>query len=383
LDVRTQRRHPVRRRGGFQPPCCPNPRCRFHHPDPRWRFIRFGHFRRPSDRRRIQTFRCSHCHRRFSTQTFSHTYWLRHRHLPRAVATLVTEGAALRQIARSLQTSHSTVIRLVARLGRHCLLFHTAILRDQTLREPLVIDGFESFEFSQFFPFHANLAVGAHSWFLYDFTDSPLRRKGTMTDRQKLRRAELERLLGRPDPKAVETGIHALLSSVLTRHLPSGTLILHSDDHPAYRRALRRVRAHPKLRTRIRHHVTSSTLRRTCRNPLFPVNLADLLIRHANANHRRETIAFSKRRQAALERLALFAVWRNAIKRRRENGPATTAAMEIGVASRPLTWRDVFRTRLFPRHHDLSRTWRDYYWRRVKTAVFGAGQAEHRCRYAF
>ena len=194
-----------------------------------------------------------------------------------------------------------------------------------------------------------------------------------MTDRQKLRRAELERLLGRPDPKAVETGIYALLTSVLTRHLRAGTLVLHSDDHPAYRRALRRVRRHPKLRTRIRHHVTSSTLRRTCRNPLFPVNLADLLIRHASANHRRETIAFSKRRQAALERLALFAVWRNAIKRRRENGPVTTAAMEVGLTSRPLTWRDVFSKRLFPRHHDLSRTWRAYYWRRVKTAVLGRG----------
>ena len=381
--VRTQRRQSARRRGGFQPPCCPNPRCYFHRPDPGWRFIRFGFFRRPSDQRLIQTFRCAHCHRRFSTQTFSHTYWLRHRHLPRAVATLVTEGAALRQIARSLHTSHSTVIRLVARLGRHCLLFHSALLRGHTLREPLVIDGFESFEFSQFFPFHANLAVGADSWLLYHFTDSPLRRKGAMTPLQKARRAELERRLGRPDPKAVEVGIDALLTAVLTRHLPTGTLHLHSDDHPAYRRALRRVRAHRQLRSRIRHHVTSSTLRRTCRNPLFPVNLADLLIRHASANHRRETIAFSKRRQAALERLALFAVWRNAIKRRRENGPATTAAMEIGLTPRPLTWRDVLRKRLFPQHHDLSRTWREYYWRRVKTAAYGAGQAAHRCRYAF
>jgi hypothetical protein len=38
----------------------------------------------------------------------------------------------------------------------------------------------------------------------------------------------------------------------------------------------------------------------TAQNPLFPVNLADLLLRHSSANHKRETIAFSKRRQGAM-----------------------------------------------------------------------------------
>jgi len=35
------------------------------------------------------------------------------------------------------------------------------------------------------------------------------------------------------------------------------------------------------------------------------VNLADLLLRHTGANHKRETIAFSKRRQGALYRVAI------------------------------------------------------------------------------
>ena len=45
--------------------------------------------------------------------------------------------------------------------------------------------------------------------------------------------------------------------------------------------------------------------RRTPQNPLFPVNLSDLLIRHTGGNHKRETIAFSKRRQGALYRIAV------------------------------------------------------------------------------
>lgn len=266
-------------------------------------------------------------------------------------------------------------------------------------REPLVIDGFETFEYSQFFPFHLNLVVGAESWFLHHFTDSPLRRKGAMTPAQKRRREELERRLGRPDPKAVERGIVELLRPFLTtgrrrrRPTPSAppaggfapdppAIVVHSDHHPAYRRAFRRLRQEPGA-PQIRHRITPSSERRTASNPLFPVNLADLLLRHGQANHRRETIAFSKRRQAAVERLAIFTLWRNAIKWRREKKPGETAAMAAGILSRPWRWTEVFRSRRFPRRRLLPGTWWKYYWRRVKTLALGPGQTTHRLKYAF
>ena len=116
---------------------------------------------------------------------------------------------------------------------------------------------------------------------------------------------------------------------------------------------------------------------------MFPVNLTDLLARHASANHRRETIAYSKRRQAALERAAIFTVWRNSIKKRRENGPEESAAMWAGVIRRMLSWGGVLRRRLFPKHVRLTAWWAEYYWRRVQTAVLGEHQALHSCRYAF
>ena len=377
----TGHRRKLRRptRGGYLPPCCPNPHCSYHRHRHGWRFVRNGSFVRPSDHRRFRCFRCRHCGRRFSTRTFSSTYWLRRRDLLRPTATLACEGAALRQIARALGTSHPTVGRLLSRLGRHCLLFHTRLARDLVLAEPLVFDGFETYEFSQYFPFHLNLAVGAESWFLYHFTDSPLRRKGAMTPLQRQRRADLESALGRPDPKAIEHAIAALLAPLLARCRRDHPLVLHSDDHPAYRRALRRLPPTVPLR----HCVTPSRLRRTQSNPLFPVNLTDLLLRHGSANHHRESIAFSKRRQAALERAAVFMVWRNCIKRRRENGTRETAAMVAGCACRPLTWIDVLRRRLFPKQTRLPAPWPDYYWRRIKTAALGEGQTTHAALYSY
>lgn len=292
---------------------------------------------------------------------------------------MLSEGAALRQIARVLGTSHTTVARHTARLGRHCLLFHRNLLEGHSLSEPLVIDGFETFEYSQYFPFHMNLAVGSDSWFLYHFTDSPLRRKGSMTTFQRMRREELEHRFGRADPKAIEKAMIALLRPLL----PESGLILHSDDHPAYRRALGRLGKMDQRAQTIDHRITSSTVRRTRSNPLFPVNLADLLLRHGNANHRRETIAFSKRRQAALERLAVFTVWRNYIKNRRENAPDESAAMRLGVVNRLLSWRDVLRRRLFPGHTELPQPCASYYWRMIRTVVMGNQQTTHSCRYAF
>jgi hypothetical protein len=252
-------------------------------------------------------------------------------------------------MARILGTSHTTILRYAARLGDHCRLFQRAQLQYTTLSEPLVIDGFESFTRSQYFPFHANLAVGAQSWMIYGFTFSPLRRKGAMTPHQKLRRAQLERDLGRPDPQAIERGIADLLRPLLTK-VRGEKLLLHSDDHPAYPRALRRLRAETPDAPHIVHCVTPATVRRTQSNPLFPVNLADLLLRHGSANHRRETIAFSKGPQGAIDRLAVFLVWRNFVKKRREKepGPVQTAAMRAGVIDRPLRWRQILRRRLFP-----------------------------------
>ena len=371
---RTSSRRPRRRGGGFQPPHCPNPECPFHEPRPDWHFIRHG--KRPGrDGRRRQRYLCRHCNREFGATAFKTTYWLRKPELLEPIAANICEGSGLRQTARLLGTTHTTVMRHVARLARHCLLTHQRFLEPAKIAEPIVFDGFESFVHSQFSPFHANLAAGSESWCLYYFTLSPLRRKGRMTDEQKKLRAELEARFGRPDPKAVEHGIYGLLKPLLPR-VAYAPCRLYSDDHPAYPRALKRLTEEEILGSYI-YKITSSKERRTCANDLFPVNRADLLLRHACANHRRETIAFSKRLQAAGERMAIFLVWHNYVKKRREKEPegegrpTQTAAMQAGLARRRYSWGQILKRRLFPGHHRLPPEWRTLYEGRVRTLFAG------------
>jgi hypothetical protein len=93
------------------------------------------------------------------------------------------------------------VVGQAARLGRHAILFLASHRPKRRVDEPLVIDGFEGFAYSQYQPLYLNLVVGARSHFTYGFTQSTLRRKGRMTAPQRRRRAALEREHGRPDPK--------------------------------------------------------------------------------------------------------------------------------------------------------------------------------------
>ena len=118
----------------------------------------------------------------------------------------------------------------------------------------------------------------------------------------------------------------------------------------------------------IRHEMTPSVAARTSGNPLFPVNLLDLLLRHNSANHKRETIAFSKRHQSVVERCALLILWRNFTKRFSENHDRATPAMRLGLAKTPLSPAVLLQWRLFPSRVALPVRWEGYYRRSIPTA---------------
>jgi transposase-like protein len=355
------------------PPFCPNPGCPFHRQREGWRFVRDGFHARQAAPHRVQRYRCRHCRRRFSDQTFSTTYWLKRPELLVPLMHALLSCTALRQFARAHRASPQTALALAARLGRHCLLFHELHRPRGPLREPLALDSFQSFEHSQYSPTYYHVAVGAHSHYFYGFTDSELRRSGRMTAAQKRTRARREAALGRPDPRSVEHEVAALLGLLAPE---PQALLLHTDEHSDYPRALRRLK-----HLHVEHRTISSRAARTTRNPLFPVNLLDLLIRHSGANHKRETIAFSKRRQGAIERLLVLLVWRNHMKWFSERKGGGTPAMRLGLARSRLTAAQVLGKRLFVTRVGLPERWRRYYWRQVPTRAIRHCRT-HDLRYA-
>ena len=356
-----------------EPPFCPNEACRFHRQDRAlWHFRRAGFFVRKHLPGRIQRWFCFECHRYFSAQTFRTDYWLKKPQLQIPLFMRLVSCSCARQIARELRVSPETILRQTARLGRHALLFH-ATHQPPSVKEPLAFDGIETFEFSQYTPVHFHLAVGAQSHFIYGFTDSELRRKGRMTSAQRARRADLEEALGRPDPRSIEKEAAALLAIVAPE---PQRLVLYTDEHLAYPRAIRSLN-----HLEIQHDRTSSRDARTVQNKLFPINHTDSLIRHCLAEHKRETIAFARRRQCSAERLWVFTVWKNWIKSFSEQKRDGSPAMRLGLTDHRWTVEEVLGERLFPSRVPLPARWADYYWRRIRTRRVANGR-RHAKRFA-
>ena len=366
-------RTPVERVQLFRPPFCPWPACPQHRRHARG--FRFRHHGVYSTRRRVvPRFLCLTCQRTFSRQTFSTSYYLKRPELLLSLAAALQAGAALRQAARSLACAPSTAARLAARLGRHALLLHArtlSVLRGR-LAEPVVLDHFETFEFSQDLPFGVATPVGSVSWFLYGVDPAPHARAGR-------RSAAQQRRLRRRPPRRSRGGYHGSTRRVMRSLLPlvpqGQRLDLVGDGHPAYdavaaRLPQVRLFRHPNPQRGPKGSPRSAQARERDR-AMFPSDLLHALLRHSVAHHRRETIAFGRRLNALMERLFLTTVWRNFVKRRSERRPEpVTPAMRVGLADEPWAWRRVLSRRLFPGRESLAPVAKLIYRRAWTTPVF-------------
>jgi transposase-like protein len=367
---------PAARLPEFKPPFCPNRRCPEHLRDtPGFRYRKKGFFSLKSGRK-TQRFICMTCGKKFSTSTFSITYWLKRPELLPGIAAGLQAGSAHRQIARSLDCAASTVTRQGARIGRHCILLHERGLQSlsDALTEPIVFDHFETFEFTQDLPFGVATAVGSASWFVYGIDPAPHRRTGRLSpaQRKRLRKRPRRARHGGYDASSLRS-----IQRLLSLNEQGEPLRLISDDHPAYRTAVKRLdrpervhhEIHPNPRRGPKGSARSSAARVRDR-ALFPVDLLHGLMRHSLAAHKRETIAFGRRLNALMERLFVFLAWRNFIKGRSERKPdRTTPAMRLGLTDRPWSWSTVFARRLFPVREGLRGVNLELYRREWTTPV--------------
>ena len=269
--------------------------------------------------------------------------------------------AGNRQIATQLGCGKSTVAEKIARLARQAIRFHVRELRKAgLLRGDVLFDGLGTFEHSQFHPYWLNVAVLRDSSFVLGFTESPLRRSGTMKPWQRRKRAQLEAVFGRPDPQAIRRGTAELLRAI--KPFLDNAVRFVSDEHKRYPEALRDAGLDDRPHLQI-----SGRAQRTAANPLFEINLADMLLRHGQSSQKRETIAFNKRRQAGVERAWLWAIWRNYMTPRRVKRRTPPPAVHAGITAKALSWNDIFEERILHWQVELPDVWQRYVKREVVT----------------
>ena len=368
----------------FRPPHCPWSDCPAHTDRARFRYRRHSSYRRACDpRHKVPRFRCATCGRTFSRQSFACSYYLKRPELLAPVAAGLVAGSAHRQLARSLGCAPSTVTRLAARIGRHSLLLHAMFLeRIDAIDEPVVLDHFETFVYSQDDRLGIATSIGQRSWFAYGIQAAPHRRTG----KRSARKRGVQRPLPAVPPGSVARSTLEALDLLVSRASKGLTLV--SDDHPAYRTAVAR---HPASRT-ILHRVypnppretaTDRELARERDRQMGPADTFHKLWRHSQAHHRRETIAFGRRSNAVLERAALMVCWKNLVKGVSERrNDRTTPAMRLGLTPQPWSWRDAFARRLFPGRIRVPESWIRIYRREWITPAVGRNVL-HALRHAY
>jgi len=300
------------------PPFCPNDQCEYHHRPPEtgdWYRKKGSYHTQVSGE--VIRFVCLNCRRGFSEQTFRLDYYVKRKLDYQLIFDSINNCAGVRKVARKLQISHQAISNRLGRMARQAMALQAQLSEQLRLREDLVTDGFESYVKDKWQPNNIHILMGSDSQFLYGFDFAHLRRKGRMSERQKLERniRESQYLQSRI---SITQSFRQLLFTVeeLLASSSQKSTRLFSDEKLEYARAIEDNEWLQELvqRGSFTHVRISSKLSRTPQNPLFPVNYYDRQLRKDNANHVRKTVRFSQNVNNCLERFAVYQMQHNYFK---------------------------------------------------------------------
>ena len=332
----------------------------------------------------VQRYRCRHCNKTFSDQTFSLNYYLKKKTDFRAFAKALNSRSSDLFCARHFGYSSASIQTRVDRLARNALYLHAAVAGDIRLSEHVVADGLESYTGSKFFPNNINILVGNKSEYLYDFNLSHAKRKGRMSDEQR-RRSE-----GIYEGKSfitneLSTRFSQLLSRVSTLMVNReiDEVQLHTDENPVYRSVFTTQGI-----DHLEHMQTNSQERRDQNNPLFAVNYFERLMRKDMVNHRRKSICFARDDQNMMSRFAWYMCAHNYFKPKRIKSRARQVEYKhctpvVGESEVLKKWKGmIYEKRFLLSFSRLSGFQRDVWMKRVDSPLGKRGKWNYLPQFA-
>jgi len=316
----------------FQPPRCPNRRCRQHRrPQPLF-FRRHGSYRPRCRAHPVPRFVCRTCGRGFSRQTFRADY---HDHRPDLNARLfrsIASGVGLRQTSRNLGLSLSCTQLKFRKIARHLRRL------DLNLRGPLPagcslqFDELETFEGRRNTrPLSVPILIEKQTRYVLWAESAPIRPRGRKTKARREAIRKEERRYG-PRRDLSLRSVRRTLQRGVDVCNGLGRVELFTDEKTIYPGLARELFGEERLV----HHRTSSKRPRTTWNPLFPINHTEAMARDLLGRLRRESWLVSDRRRYLDLGLALWMAWRNYV-RRRFNYDHESPAQMLGFVDRRMT----------------------------------------------
>ncbi len=319
----------------FRPPRCPNTSCP-HHRDPEARFYwRHGSYRARCRAEAVPRFRCRHCGRGFSRQTFRHDYRDRRPDRNELVFQLLASGMGLRQASRVTGLKPTSVQKKMQKIGRTCRWLHRNLCTRLPAGCTFLLDEEETYESASIRPLTMPLLMECSSWFVVALGAGPIRRLAPEGSKRRFRQDREEREKG-PRRDRSRRCTRVALGRLAQRVGPE-PFVIRTDEKASYRALIREV-----FGRRARLETTLGSLARTTRNPLFPINTAMAMTRDNNGRLRRRSWLVTKRARCLRLQLQIFGVYRNYVRKRfnRDKDERISSAAWLGLLPRAMTWSE-------------------------------------------
>ena len=319
----------------FTPPRCPRPDCAAHRdPVGQW-FLRQGSYQPKCRRSPIPRFRCRHCRRGFSRQTFRYDY---RDHAPGCnvpLLRLLTSGVGLRQSARVLAIDIHAVQRKLTKLSAACAALHDNLSPRLAAGRTFLLDEEETFEQASIWPVTMPVLMEKATWFVVATDAAPIRRLAAVGSARRRLQEESEQRHGRRQDGSRASVLRTLRA--LAQRLDGSALVLRTDQKSSYATLVREV-----FGSAAQHATTSGKARRDKHNPLFAINTTMAMTRDNNGRLRRRSWLVSKRCSCLQQQMCLFLVYRNYVRCRfNRDGRNDTPARMLGLLPRALQLREV------------------------------------------
>ena len=282
------------------------PRCSIYDPssESRTRVVKIGFFRRKSDCRIIQRYRCQKCRTQFSNATGHPAFGQNKRQFNFKLMKLLCSGVSLRRSARILNLSRTTIDRKFRYLGERAKLQLHSSNRQQPLAQAVVFDDQETFEHTKCKPLSITLAVEEGSRRILGFEVSRMPAKGRLVH------IAMKKYGPRRDERSI--GRQKLFQTLTELVEPDARF--KSDQNPHYPKDLKEVfpaATHETHKGQRGSIVGQGELKKVKYDPLFSLNHTCAMTR-ANMNRLfRRTWCTTKIPERLLDHFAIYAVYHN------------------------------------------------------------------------
>lgn len=263
-----------------------------------------GFFKRKSDSRKIQRYRCFRCRRHFSGATLHPAFGQKKRQMNDRLRKLLCSGVSLRRSARLLHVSRTTISRKLIYLGTQA----RNDLELQNLEHPpceiVEFDDQETFEHTKCKPLSITLAVASKTRRILGFEVAKMPAKGPLA------KIAIKKYGRRKDERS--RAREKLFSTLKPLVLPTGNF--KSDENPHYPQDVKKHFPHGVHQTfkGQRGAITGQgELKKVRFDPLFSLNHTCAMTR-ANINRLfRKTWCTTKLPERLADHFAIYAVYHN------------------------------------------------------------------------